>query len=429
MEILYIILTLIFLGVVIWRPRLGGLIILATLPSYLLRFDILGIPTTVLEINIVLWFLVTFYLVRRQKKIDVWKNILQDKLFLLFIAFIVIGLVTTLVPDDMRTSLGAWKGWMLNPALFLATALYHYQDAKEKMHLLYASMITVGMVSIWGLVEYVGGFGMQIPGYINAMFTSANYVALLIIPLWFLALGLSLDRWYKQKISTAEILAWVIFHGLVLATILLTKSYAGLLALGVGGLYTLISLPKDFKFKKIIISASLVVVIVLAGFVINSDKLASFQNKSNSTDTNSYNSLETRQQIWTVSLSLIKDRPWLGFGFGNFEPTYYKRAFQLYSPPLEWEVPRAHNLFIHTWAETGIFGLAVLVILLIQILTTLKKSLSSDKNYYFIKIGIITAVLSVIIHGLLDTPYYKNDLSIVFVTLILFTILRNEKLD
>jgi len=449
MKIFYIILSLIFLNITFWKPKWSGLIILATLPSYLLRLEIVSIPTTVLELNIYVWFLITLYQIIKNKNLNYFKNILNNKIIFLFLIFIGIGLLSTLVAADMRLALGAWKGWMLDPFLFLLTTLFHYDffsNQVNKQALIYATMVTVGLVAIWGLVEYIGKFGMQLPGFLNAMFTSANYVALLIIPLWFLFVGLWLEDLNKNNgfrqakrpiVALAKAGGWIIFHLIVLVTILLTKSYAGLLALGVGSLYILIVLPKTFKYKKIFIILAAIFAIILVCLIVTSNKFSNLININNITEiydtevnlpqVGSYNSLQTRQQIWTVTVELIKAHPWLGIGFGNFEPEYYNKAFALYHPPLEWEVPRAHNLFLHTWVELGIFGLIIFVILLIQILIILNKSLKKSENY-FIKIGIISAVLSIIIHGLLDTPYYKNDLSIVFVLLLLFTIWENQKI-
>ncbi|MGB0757744.1 MAG: O-antigen ligase family protein [Patescibacteria group bacterium] len=420
MSDVFIILLTLFIIVVAWRPYLGGLLVLSLLPSYILRDSVIGIPTTLLEMMIVLWFVITVIHSIRTKRIHQWMRLLKSRVMLVYGLFVLVGLLTALFAPDIRLALGAWKGWMLGPFVFVLTSIFHYRLKRDAYALTLASCGTLLLVSIWGMIEYIGGFGMQIPGYINAMFSSANYVALLIIPLWFVSLGLSLHRVEKKLSSKGELVWWVFFHALVGVTILLTKSYAGILAATAGVLYIAASLPRDFIYRKLAHGMLMIVAVGAGLFILSDGKLDRFANNT------SYNSFETRQQIWTVTWDLIQDKPLVGIGFGNFEPVYYDRAFELFSPPLEWEVPRAHNIFLHTWVEMGLVGLAMVIGLLWLLFSNLRNLLLQPEERYMV-FGVVAALLSVVVHGLLDTPYFKNDLSIVFVYIIVLVLILTKK--
>jgi len=80
-----------------------------------------------------------------------------------------------------------------------------------------------------------------------------------------------------------------------------------------------------------------------------------------------------------------------------------------------------HNIFLNFWTEIGILGLLLFAWLLIKYFVRVGKLICKDgENKYFI-LGLGGAVLTMIIHGWVDVPYFKNDLSVLF--WVLFVIL------
>lgn len=397
-----------------------GILIAGFVPVYLIRFSVFGIPTTLLEMCIYCWFGLTVLYAIHQKKVLSWFSACQSRLVYLYAGFVAIAFGLIFIAENVYLAAGAWKGWMLDPFIFFITALYYYHDVTHARRLVYGLVAGGVGTAIFALYELGSGTGMQIPGYANAFFSSANYLALYLVPIWLMAIGLTLESWYTKKISTpwCGILHFAL-HLVLLVVVLATRSYAGILASAVGGLVILSTVPKDFVMRKYIFGGAIIVVLLMSVFVVSGDKLQRFF------DTSSYNSFQTRAQIWTVSMNLIAESPVLGVGFGNFEPRYYDRAFELYHPPYEWEVPRAHNLFLHTWVETGLIGLIMLILLLYRMIHVNVRALHNLEIRIFAG-GVLAALIASIIHGLLDTPYYKNDLSVVFV-IILIQVLLFEK--
>ncbi len=79
-------------------------------------------------------------------------------------------------------------------------------------------------------------------------------------------------------------------------------------------------------------------------------------------DSTTYNnpsgSVQFRVYAWKISLRMIRDRPFLGFGYGwtNFETLY--SAYNADHRDTE-EKPHAHNNFLEIACETGLIGLAI----------------------------------------------------------------------
>lgn len=122
-------------------------------------------------------------------------------------------------------------------------------------------------------------------------------------------------------------------------------------------------------------------------------------------------SWQSRLAIWQAAWLIGKDHPIFGIGAGMFQE-YYLRYQKYFSVPyLEWAVPQPHNLFLAFWLQAGLLGLFgfvwLLVIFFRQAISLIKK-----RNQLAMAMGLV--VLYTLLHGLVDTTYFKNDLAVVF---------------
>lgn len=411
----------VYFFIVFFRPKIGGLIILALLPSYLWRISLWGIPTTFLEMSIYVWFVVTFVTMARERAVVSSVRLVGKSMrpFLLPIAlFVAAATISVFVSGDVRLSAGAWKAWVVDPLIFLVLFTHYYQWRDDGKWVMYGISGTVWLVSVWGLIEWGVGFGMQIPGFANAMFQSANMVALLLVPLWLILCAHTFELFSTVVSDNRERAYWLATLFVGALTIYMTRSYGGLLTLLAGVVALILILPRSLSTLKKYLIASLVVVAVIVIFgIFQQGKIQRFF------DSSQRNSLQTRQQIWQVSAGLVGQHPLWGVGFGNFEKPYRTLAFSLYQPPLEWEVPSAHNLFLNLWLETGLLGLIAFVWLVAvffkRAASLLRASLARERAKInsagtIVARGVMVAMLSIVMYGLVDTPYFKNDLSIQF---------------
>ncbi len=70
----------------------------------------------------------------------------------------------------------------------------------------------------------------------------------------------------------------------------------------------------------------------------------------------------TRLSVWAAGISRWDDHPWLGFGPGHFEVPYRLGIAELHLPDWimieERMVPWAHNIYLESYLERGVLGLA-----------------------------------------------------------------------
>ncbi len=127
-----------------------------------------------------------------------------------------------------------------------------------------------------------------------------------------------------------------------------------------------------------------------------------------------------RTQIWVTSWALIKQHPVVGIGPNTFEPNYRAEVPKHYWPPLEWLVAQPHNLYLALWLEIGLLGLAAFVGFMVywtRLVWRLARQAGPAERA--IMLSALAAVLAILVHGLFDTPYFKNDLALELTLLII----------
>jgi len=151
----------------------------------------------------------------------------------------------------------------------------------------------------------------------------------------------------------------------------------------------------------------IIILIILAG-------IADFGKFENIKNLGNRSSLASREIIWKSAGLMIQKNPVFGIGPGNFQNKYLE--YQKYFPPYpEWAVPQPHNLFLAFWLEAGIVGFAGFILLLAQFFRDNKKAIENNRLYGTLCLVIM---LYFLIHGLVDTTYWRNDLSTMFWVII-----------
>jgi len=183
---------------------------------------------------------------------------------------------------------------------------------------------------------------------------------------------------------------------IILSALVLTKSMGAWLSLIAGAAFLLLS-HKTIRHKKIILIAFIAVIFLISGFIIAArwERITNLENPQNS--------ITQRLNYWRTAMAMIKTHPILGVGPGNFQD-----AFLQYKIGLSTDTRYAHNLLLHTWAETGILGIISLIYLLAAFL---KKARSKSK--YIILAGAVF-----LIHNLIDNTYLIPEASFLWWVLL-----------
>ena len=118
--------------------------------------------------------------------------------------------------------------------------------------------------------------------------------------------------------------------------------------------------------------------------------------------------------IWQKAWQVFKQNPVIGIGPGTFQD-----YFPLYP---KWGVPQPHNLFLAFLLQAGIIGFIGFIWLILWFFRP-----RADQPWAGTRLLLIVIMSYILINGLADTTYWKNDLSLMFWLIIgAMTIIKKE---
>ena len=128
------------------------------------------------------------------------------------------------------------------------------------------------------------------------------------------------------------------------------------------------------------------------------------------------NTVQSRIDLWTAAVKLLEHRPIFGAGLSGFQAraapyyTHIHTAANFIDP---------HNIVLNFWVETGVLGLIAFAWIMVVAFRVSwqgwRQGPSAWRPYH---LGVCLALVAIVVHGLVDVPYFKNDLSLQFWTLI-----------
>ena len=114
---------------------------------------------------------------------------------------------------------------------------------------------------------------------------------------------------------------------------------------------------------------------------------------------------QSRLALYQCSMTLLKQNPILGTGLAGFGAAFESIRPEAYTEKLIYP----HNIFLNFWTETGILGLLG-VLWLCALVVRIAFEKNGGEN--FLRDACIAALLAMLVHGLVDVPYFKNDLAV-----------------
>ncbi len=408
--------------------RYGVYTVIFSMPLYLVRFSIGGIPTTALETMIYILFLVWIF--SRIKKNNFYSDlsdnfgnfICMDKnnfLLSIGITLLFLGLaISTLNSIDLRISLGIFKGWFVDPFLFFIVFI---SVIKKNKHIVLSlkSWIFSGVVVSLFSIFYLLNNELTFDGRLKAFFLSPNHLAMYLAPVFLIVLFFLLNI---KKVSSIKYQVLSVVSIIILIPLYFTYSYGAFLGIFAGILYFVFkngTNKRRTKIKNIYLMSF--IILILSGFVFVSsnkfDQIANSENRS---------SFHSRLMIWNAVGKIIKDNPIFGIGPGTFQKTYLSYAEKFDEPYLEWAVPQPHNIFLSFYLQTGLIGFVGFILILFWFF----KYNCRREGALFYPCGIIIVLMIyILIHGFVDTTYWKNDLALMFWLIIGIRLVEGLAID
>jgi len=386
------------------------LFFISILPSYLLRLSFFNIPTTFLEIvflGIFLGFIIKWIFYRFDLRTGGWSIVL---IFLFLISIIQIKIA----PNSIA-ALGIWKAYFLEPIIFFIISLstFKYKDFEKIINSL---GITAFLISIYSIFQKITGIGISNidsswvvseTRRVTSLFPYPNALALFLVPISILFFGMFIKKIKEKKYLNSFIYLFIFIISFL--SVFFAKSDAGIISI----IISLLLFPV-FYIKKGFNLLFLYIPILTALFIIQSP----IKSKINFEDYSG----NIRLDMWEETQEMLDDNFVFGSGINGYQEVmkkYHKNNyFDMFLYP--------HNLFLNFWVELGLFGLIIFIIILFKFF---KNCCKYKKNNIDYSIFLIISFISIIIHGLVDVPYFKNDLSMLFWIIIMLSCLLDLKKD
>jgi O-antigen ligase len=374
----------------------------ASLPLYVVRFRIGPLPTTLLEmfigVTVLLWAAGRY----RSRDWRVPRTWLEIPMALLLIA----GLVGIVVSPDHVGALGIYRAYFIEPVVLFYVAVDLLRKPDDFRTVLRGFVAGTTVFAIMNLGAWAIALAttklvdIDLGNAPKALYTSPNSVAMFLEPAVTLAAGFVLYSDNRRDRTAA-----LVCLPFLLASVVATLSRAGLLTLAVLALVVVVTM------RRRALRLGLLGALAVGGIAILQIPAVALRMAHQFDPSYPYNTFEGRLQIWTDTLHMLRDHPIFGAGL---------RAYAIVMRPYV-TTPKglpelyAHNIFLSMWVEIGLLGLAAFAVLLGMLLWRGWSSFARAEGFAKPLLwGTSAAFVAILIHGLFDTPYYGNDLSVEF---------------
>lgn len=380
-------------GVLAWKNFSVALSLFpAFLPLYLVRTSLGLLPTTLLELLFLA--LLATAIIKKKIKLDAERYTLPATLFLLAAA------VGVLISPDTRSALGVWKAYFIEPIIFFFLVSQNLKDKRYFHLMLRALLLSTLVISIWAIGQKFTGWGIPHPWLeerrVTGPYPYPNAVGLFLAPLFVFFL------YMKRRMSEVWKKIVILSLPLMLAAIILAKTESAIVAIIVV-LTALIIRAQKSRIKKI--SAFILALVVAFVLASQPPALKPITDKLLLRDWSGI----VRKITWKETTEMLKNRPVFGAGLAGYKkimlPYHRATAIEIFQYP--------HNLVLNFWSELGLLGLFAFGALVSVFFIKIKKMAQNEalKPFALASGGAVAVML---IHGLVDVPYFKNDLSMLF---------------
>lgn len=384
-------------------PATTVMVVLAcvAIPAYTLRWRVGFYPTTVLEITL---FLSALTLVAESWRAHVWP-IWPRSFTWPILLFVLAGTISVFVAPDRIKALGLYRAYILEPIAFFVVVVNVARTRSRILLLLgglgfagtVASMLNIAAV-INAIHQHTFEAGANSP---VAIYNTPNALALFVGPLVAIA-GAIVVFDVEQRVRALA----AVFLVVAVTAIALSQSRGGYLALATIALALAFVHPR----RKVFVPLTAVALLVIALMPPVAARLA---HEFTFNDPN--NTLASRLRLWAATLRLLKAHPIFGAGLSGFTDSIGPYRDGQYTETLMYP----HNIVLNAWTETGLLGLfAFGWLFFVAARNAWSGWRSGIAALRPIQVGVFIAVLAMVAHGLVDVPYWKNDLSVEFWALV-----------
>lgn len=373
----------------------------ALTPAYTVRWHLGPLPTTLLENAILLTILVFALECWRNRVRPAWRT----SVVVPALVFLVAGAISVVDAPDRRAALGLYRAYLIEPIAFALVLINVVSSARRAIWIAFGLALgglVAGLANSVVVVQALRHHAYDVtttPPVI--IYNTANAVALFLVPVIAFTGAVAL-HWRER--STQIVAAALTGFGVIV--VVLSFSRGGYLALAAVAVGLALSHRRRWIFLAggLLIAIALMLVSPIRHRVLTEIDL-----------TNGHNTLVGRFHLWSVALEMLRTRPIFGAGLSGFAtaigPYWNQTNIDRYTYP--------HNIVLNFWTETGLLGLfSFAAILVIGFVVAWRTWRRADAGWRVVGLGVLLALVAVVAHGLVDVPYWKNDLSLEFWALL-----------
>jgi O-antigen ligase len=369
-------------------------------PTYVIRWHYGFYPTTLLEHVILICLAAYVVEAIRYRDVQAWRSPYLIPALLLLVA----GAISVWSAPGRVAALGLYRAYLVEPIAFafvVANVVRTPTRALLVVSGLFLGAVSVGLANSAVVLEAIRHHTYQVtetPPVV--VYLTANAVALYVVPVAAVAGSLALHaRGWARAIGAVAFAASLVI-------VLLSFSRGGYLAFAV----VVVGLALSHRRRLLLLAAAALGGGALALLPpIRQRVLIELHNAYGST-------VDSRIELWTAAVKVIRDRPLFGAGLSGFPERsapyikHFRTAASFIDP---------HNIVLNFWVETGLLGLlAIAWIIIAAIVIGIRGWMRLPDAWRPYQLGVALAMVAVIVHGLVDVPYFKNDLSLEFWALL-----------
>ncbi len=409
-------------------------------PAYAVRFDLFGLPTNLLMVWLfLLWLFFASWLFIGHRMSDFvhwFRSELVTYHLSLVTLFLLAGLISLFVGGLSQEKLGQFIVLFLQPVAIFVIFRYllsiKHLALNTRNWFLVSCYLLLAISGLYAIIQYFTLLGVpeawwgnaQEPKRAVAFFLHPNFYALFVTPLLAFLVpfvrnsifvrhsdpdatsGEESRSFISSKATRFRMTSKSIFIStlwiLGATGLLLSLSRGGWLGLATAiGVYVLVAGNRKI-IKSALIAGALIVLIVIVVPNLRYRVLLPFRGEKSSV---------ARLSLWDTGWKMVKDSPVAGKGLLGFSNNWYA-----YNTDQNLDhYPAPHNIALNFWVDTGLLGLLSFFGLLGL---AIWRGLRNKEDA--VRLGLTLACIAIIVHGLVDIPYFKNDLALLFWMLFAF---------
>jgi O-antigen ligase len=377
----------------------------ALAPTYVVRWHYLFYPTTLLEhaigITVVVFAVETW---RARGRVG-WRSAFLIPTLLLIVA----AALSVLFAPSRVAALGLFRAYFIEPIAFAVVLLNVVTTPRRALMILGGLAVAGAAVGAPNAVVVLQALRAHTYDVIQTppvvIYTTANALALFLGPLIALAASLFLHGSGRAlRIGSAAFLL------VAIPSMLLTFSRGAYLAMAAVAVGLALSHRRRVWLLAGTVAVGLVVALIPPIFHRIS---VEFQNVGGTT----FFGRAGRLELWSATLQMLGHYPIFGAGLSGFAdrvaPYWNANHPERFIDP--------HNIVLNFWVETGVLGvIAFTWLVVIGFRASWDGWRQAGEGWRPLSLGVLLALVAIVVHGLVDVPYFKNDLSLEFWVLIGF---------